>query len=174
MSPLERRSRNSFEGRTHSVGFLILLISLRVTSERPAVENRTEAHTKEMHRLGRYFVLFSSGYLVALMCIAFASLAGSLVGNLLPRLMLHERGVPVSSVKFAKTEANKPYINMVRYCQTPLGCGTASEELIIILPFFPHTYKTTQTTLCARRHVLIPSHTISRYQHVPSWTRCDT
>ncbi|KAF9646976.1 hypothetical protein BDM02DRAFT_3098972 [Thelephora ganbajun] len=34
----------------------------------------------------------------------------SLVGNLLPRVMLHERGVPVSSVKFAKTEANKPYI----------------------------------------------------------------
>lgn len=29
--------------------------------------------------------------------------------------MLHERGVPVSSVKFAKTEANKPYICTVRY-----------------------------------------------------------
>lgn len=34
----------------------------------------------------------------------------SLVGNLLPRVMLHERGVPVSSVKFGKTESNKPYI----------------------------------------------------------------
>ena len=40
--------------------------------------------------------------------------AGSLVGNLLPRLMLRERGVSVSSVKFEKTEANKPYINVVR------------------------------------------------------------
>jgi len=37
----------------------------------------------------------------------------SLVGNLLPRLMLRERGVPVPSMKFAKTEASKPYIDML-------------------------------------------------------------
>lgn len=34
----------------------------------------------------------------------------SLVGNLLPRVMLRERGVPVSSVEFGKTESNKPYV----------------------------------------------------------------
>jgi len=43
------------------------------------------------------------------------SLVGSLVGNLLPRLMLREHGVPISSVQFGKTEANKPYINTVRF-----------------------------------------------------------
>ena len=47
--------------------------------------------------------------------VVVASFAGSLVGNLLPRLMLHERGVSASSVKFSKTEANKPYVCTVRY-----------------------------------------------------------
>jgi hypothetical protein len=56
--------------------------------------------------------------------------AGSLVGNLLPRLMLRERGVPVSSVEFAKTEANKSYISTVGFflCLFQRGgtCGTGA------------------------------------------------
>ena len=89
MSPLGRRSRSSIEEKMHSVGSL------------PSFSCPS--------RLSSYIF-----HLVAAVICSVTPLAGSLVGNLLPRLMLRERGVRASSVKFAKTEANKPYIDTVR------------------------------------------------------------
>lgn len=36
--------------------------------------------------------------------------AGGLIGRLLPRLLLKEKGVPLSAMTFSKTLAGKPYI----------------------------------------------------------------
>ena len=96
MSPLKPRSRSSFEGRTHSVGFLLFFYYFSF---------RLSTFSSHNARHG-------------------ASPAGSLVGNLLPRLMLRERGVPFSPVTFSKTEANKPYVNMVRSCPSFHRSGT--------------------------------------------------
>ena len=72
-----------------------------------------------------FIVCLSDG---GLCCVAvLRHLAGSLVGHLLPRVMLHERGIPVLSVEFSKTESNKPYICTVRYLSFPLSVwGEAS------------------------------------------------
>ena len=69
-------------------------------------------------------------------CIAILRhLIGSLVGSLLPRMMLHERGVPASLVKFGKTESNKPYICMVSGIRSVLpaqgATSVAADELLL-------------------------------------------
>ena len=89
-------------------------------------------------------------------------------------MMLRERGVPVSSVKFAKTEASKPYINTVRSMlffssrskevvaavQLPEPDHFPSVELIRILSPFPHPHKTYNPH--GRKH----STTVPRIAHV--------
>lgn len=35
---------------------------------------------------------------------------GTLIGRLLPRVLLHERGIIPGAMKFGATDANKPYI----------------------------------------------------------------
>lgn len=86
--------------------------------------------------------------------VVVASLAGSLVGNLLPRLMLHERGVSPSSVKFAKTEANKPYICTVRHLLSlPVRGSTGCDKWEPYFFFFYYllakrTINTTRTGMC--------------------------
>jgi len=64
----------------------------------------------------------------------------SLVGNLLPRLMLRERGVPVSSVKLAKTEAGKPYIStpitdLPEHDQVHIGYNVTHDAGLIAMAF---------------------------------------
>jgi len=75
--------------------------------------------------------------------------------------MLRERGVLVSSVEFAKTEANKPYINTVgsfisRGWQVPSFRET-NQDLNLFLPHLhkPHLV----TSVCTAR-----LHPVLRYQ----------
>lgn len=72
-----------------------------------------------------------------------ASSPGSLVGNLLPRVMLHERGVPVSSANFAKTESNKPYICTVRhpfFFLSIQGAASVSTDVFLPEPGYSESY----------------------------------
>ena len=90
--------------------------------------------------------------------VVVASLAGSLVGNLLPRLMLHERGVSPSSVKFAKTEANKPYICTVRHLLSlPVRGSTGCDKWEPYFFFFTTSSRNGQSTPRVRACVLLLS-----------------
>ena len=96
--------------------------------------------------------------------VAVASLAGSLVGNLLPRLMLHERGVPVSSMEFAKTDANKPYICTVRYPPGKEAASVVNKNLTFFFRYLlaKWTINATRADMClsslTRYTVIKPFH----------------
>ena len=101
------------------------------------VDNRTS--NERCHRPISFSFTYVYLMLVVLFCVI---LTGSLVGHLLPRVMLHERGIAVSSVKFGKTESNKPYICTVRYVFLPsLGVGLHSESYTIFLFDMGHVFR---------------------------------
>ncbi|KAH9853709.1 hypothetical protein C2E23DRAFT_884383 [Lenzites betulinus] len=56
-----------------------------------------------------------------------------LIGRFLPRLLLKERGVPVESVRFAKTQAGKPYITTE--LDIPVGYNITHDNGVIAMAF---------------------------------------
>ncbi|KAH9894315.1 hypothetical protein C8Q73DRAFT_695253 [Cubamyces lactineus] len=56
-----------------------------------------------------------------------------LIGRFLPRLLLKERGVPVNSLTFSKTEAGKPYISA--RLDTPVGYNITHDNGVVAMAY---------------------------------------
>ncbi|KAI0356587.1 hypothetical protein OH77DRAFT_1452511 [Trametes cingulata] len=56
-----------------------------------------------------------------------------LIGRLLPRLLLNERGIPVGSMRFSKTQAGKPYI--ATELTPPIGYNITHDNGIVAMAY---------------------------------------
>ncbi|KAI0921498.1 hypothetical protein AcW1_004544 [Taiwanofungus camphoratus] len=59
---------------------------------------------------------------------------GGLVGRLLPRMLLKERGISPRAMQFSKTEAGKPYIT-TEGLDTPIGYNITHDSGLIAMAF---------------------------------------
>ncbi|KAL4075807.1 hypothetical protein J3A83DRAFT_4356987 [Scleroderma citrinum] len=66
--------------------------------------------------------------------IATAPPQGSLIGNLLPRVLLKKRGLPKEALTFATTENGKPYCT-ARGIDPPLGFNVTHDEGVVAMAF---------------------------------------
>ncbi|KAK0468097.1 uncharacterized protein EV420DRAFT_1259606 [Desarmillaria tabescens] len=66
------------------------------------------------------------------------SLLGTLIGHLLPRMMLRDRGVLPQAMTFGATEARKPYIT-TPYLDPPVAFNISHDNGLVAMAFGPGT-----------------------------------